>query len=175
MYYTITETILPAWPVNFNLNLGFFDTSIRGLRNLVNLALESPHAVPPHLLFVSSIGVLRRTFFSLYQVFAPCCLSRYVDTKRDERIPEEFVDADVAVGTGYSESKWVGEQILAIASRDTPLSTVSFRVGQIAGSDNGAWNVHEWVPSLIKSSIHLGCVPMFSAVRRRYLSFYTYY
>ena len=75
----------------------------------------------------------------------------------------------MAVGTGYSESKWVGEQLLAVASRETPLSTISLRAGQIAGSDNGAWNVHEWVPSLIKSSIHLGCVPMFAAVSEVYL------
>ena len=60
MYYIITETILPAWPVNFNLNLGFFDTSIRGLRNLVDFALKSPNPTPPRFLFISSIGVLRR-------------------------------------------------------------------------------------------------------------------
>ena len=79
----------------------------------------------------------------------------------------------MAAGTGYSESKWVGEQLLAIASRETPLSTISLRVGQIAGSDNGAWNVHEWVPSLIKSSIHLVCVPMFAVVSEICLWFYT--
>ncbi|KAI0085552.1 hypothetical protein BDY19DRAFT_1020953 [Irpex rosettiformis] len=141
---SVTHIIHNAWPVNFNVNLGFFDPSIQGLRNLVDLALKSPQATPPRLIFVSSIGVLR-----------------HID--HAQPIKEELVNADVAVGTGYSESKWVCEQLLAVASRDTPLPSVSVRVGQIAGGDNGAWNVHEWVPSLIKSSIYLGCIPLISA------------
>lgn len=70
----------------------------------------------------------------------------------------------MAVGTGYSESKWVCEQLLALASQKTALPSISVRAGQIAGSGNGAWNVHEWVPSLIKSSIHLGCLPALPSV-----------
>ncbi|KAI0759162.1 hypothetical protein BC629DRAFT_1584384 [Irpex lacteus] len=122
---SVTHIIHNAWPVNFNLNLDFFEPNIRGVRNLIDLALRSPHATPPRLLFISSIGVLRR-----------------VDHSRP--IKEKFVDASVAVGTGYSESKWICEQLLALASQKTALPSISVRAGQIAGSENGAWNVHEW-------------------------------
>lgn len=80
-------------------------------------------------------------------------------------IKEQFVDASVAVGTGYSESKWVAEEILASTTCQTRLPTISIRLGQVAGSGSGAWNVQEWVPSLIKSSLSLGRIPMLSEVR----------
>ena len=96
-----------------------------------------------------------------------CCLHHGLTTDADHSVPikEELVSADIAVGTGYSESKWVSEQLLALVSRETPLRTISLRCGQIAGSRNGAWNVQEWVHSLIKSSIHLGCLPLLPEVR----------
>ena len=132
---------------------------------MIDFALTSPRAEPPRLMFMSSISVLRREYLILNQAYR--CANHHhgaPDTDRTRPIKEEFVDASVAAWTGYSESKWVCEQLLALASRTTPLASVSLRVGQIAGSDNGAWNVHEWLPSLIKSSIYLGCVPMISAV-----------
>ena len=57
------EVSCSAWPVNFNYNLSFFESSVHGLRNLVNFALTSPQFAPPHLLFISSVGILRRTRF----------------------------------------------------------------------------------------------------------------
>ncbi|KAI0691830.1 hypothetical protein BC835DRAFT_1278821 [Cytidiella melzeri] len=140
---SVTHIIHNAWPVNFNVNLSFFEPSIQGLRNLVDLALSSPHGTPPRIIFISSEGILRHLDHST-------------------PILEQFVGADVAVGTGYSESKWISEQLLEIASRKTPLPSITLRVGQIAGSENGAWNAQEWMPSMIKSSIHLGCIPMLS-------------
>jgi nucleoside-diphosphate-sugar epimerase len=50
----------PAWRVDFNLALRSFDLQVKGLRNLIDLALASPHANPPRLLFTSSVAVLRR-------------------------------------------------------------------------------------------------------------------
>jgi hypothetical protein len=47
-----------AWPVDFTLPLSAFEPAIRGLRRLVDFALESPKSSPPRLLFASSIGVL---------------------------------------------------------------------------------------------------------------------
>lgn len=51
-----------AWPVDFNLTLKSFEKSLFGVRSLVNFALSSPFENPPQILFVSSIGVFRRTF-----------------------------------------------------------------------------------------------------------------
>ncbi len=66
---------------------------------------------------------------------------------------------EVAAGMGYSESKWVAEKILEIASRNTTLRPITVRVGQLSGGLNGAWNVKEWLPSMIRSSVSLGCLP----------------
>lgn len=68
-------------------------------------------------------------------------------------------DPSVAVQSGYPESKWIAEHILAQASLNTPLRTVVIRVGQMSGGMNGAWNTIQWVPSIVKSGLALGCLP----------------
>ena len=77
---------------------------------------------------------------------------------------------DSAIGNGYGESKWVSEQILLRASHQTPLSTTVIRCGQMTGGLSGAWNDHEWFPSLVKSSIALGKLPDMDGVCRLFLS-----
>ncbi|KAF8200271.1 hypothetical protein BJ912DRAFT_921743 [Pholiota molesta] len=67
--------------------------------------------------------------------------------------------AKVAIGTGYTESKWVSEQILAAASAETTLRTVIVRVGQIAGGPTGFWNTKEWFPALVQSAKSVSCLP----------------
>ncbi|KIP01948.1 hypothetical protein PHLGIDRAFT_319891 [Phlebiopsis gigantea 11061_1 CR5-6] len=137
---SVTHIIHNAWPVNFNLSLRSFEPSVRGVRHLIDLALGSPHPVPPQIVFVSSIGVFR-------------------DIDVSKPVVERPLDAKVAAGSGYSESKWVSESILSIATKEAGVPTVSTRVGQMTGAVSGAWNAQEWFPSLLKSSIHLGCVP----------------
>jgi len=45
----------------------------------------------------------------------------------------------------------------------TALRPIVVRVGQLSGvSTNGFWNPKEWVPSLFKSSVHIGCLPDFN-------------
>ena len=40
------------------------------------------------------------------------------------------------------------------------LQATSFRIGQISGGlPNGAWAVSDWVPILVKSSIHMNAIP----------------
>ncbi|KAJ3532133.1 hypothetical protein NM688_g7469 [Phlebia brevispora] len=56
---SLTHIIHNAWPVNFNLSLDTFEPSVRAVRQLVDLALSSPHRKPPTLVFISSIGVFR--------------------------------------------------------------------------------------------------------------------
>ena len=75
-------------------------------------------------------------------------------------LPEDYIDdPSIAVQTGYPESKWVAEQLLQEASNQTSLRTVVIRVGQMAGGINGAWNTIQWVPSIVKSGLSLGCLP----------------
>lgn len=83
-----------------------------------------------------------------------------------ESMKEVPVDASVAVGSGYGESKWVTERLLEVVASETRLHTVSVRMGQLSGSLNGAWNAADWLPSLIKSSIYLKCMPTMDKVRR---------
>lgn len=82
--------------------------------------------------------------------------------------PEEYLaEPDSALGLGYSESKWVSEHILRTASsQQTALSTTVMRCGQMTGGPSGAWNTHEWFPSLLKSSIKMGKIPAIEGVRR---------
>ncbi|EKM51191.1 uncharacterized protein PHACADRAFT_263199 [Phanerochaete carnosa HHB-10118-sp] len=138
---SVTRVIHNAWPVNFNLSLRSFEPSVRGVRNLIDLALSSPYPVPPQIVFVSSIGVFR-------------------DIDVSKPVLERTLEARVAAGSGYSESKWVSEAILSTAARERGLPTVSVRVGQMTGSLSGAWNTQEWFPSLVKSSVYLGCIPI---------------
>ena len=83
---------------------------------------------------------------------------------------KKFADEDYllnpgpAVGIGYGESKWVSEMILRHASQNTSLSTTVVRCGQMTGGISGAWNEHEWFPSLVKSSVALGKLPTIDSV-----------
>ena len=81
-------------------------------------------------------------------------------------VPEAPVDATIAVGTGYNEAKWIVEKLLESASSQTTLRTASIRLGQITGTSAGAWKETEWLPSMIKSSVYLGCLPTFDQVSR---------
>ncbi|TFY63805.1 hypothetical protein EVG20_g6168 [Dentipellis fragilis] len=137
---SVTHIIHNAWRVDFKLSLRSFESNIRGLRNLVDLALSSPFHSASRVLFTSSIGIFH-------------------DTQAKGAIPETPIDAKIAVGFGYAESKWVGEKILETAAAKTALRPVDIRVGQMAGGLNGNWTIAEWLPSLIRSSVHLGALP----------------
>ena len=63
-YTSLTESII-AWKINLNLSLVSFDDSIRGVRALVDFAITSPLARPPHFVFVSSISVFISMFIIL--------------------------------------------------------------------------------------------------------------
>ncbi|KAH8116797.1 hypothetical protein DFH11DRAFT_1687657 [Phellopilus nigrolimitatus] len=138
---SVTHIIHNAYPVNFNMSLTSFEPSIAGLRRLIDLALSSPLQSPPRILFTSSIGVL-------------------MQHPSNDPVKEEPVEAAVAVGTGYSESKWVCEQLLSIAASKTPLKPVTVRIGQLSGTtNNGCWNSSQWLPAVFKSGSSLGCLP----------------
>ncbi|KAF7352571.1 Acetyl-CoA synthetase-like protein [Mycena venus] len=133
MQETVTHVIHAAWPVDFNLTLRSFEDSVNGLRNLVDFSLGSPFKEPPTLIYTSSIGIFQ-------------------NVTEGTILAEKAIEAKVAAGSGYTESKWVAEQILAKAEECTPLKSVTVRVGQLCGGLNGAWNINEWFPALVQAS-----------------------
>ncbi|KAJ6448491.1 hypothetical protein C8R45DRAFT_1046138 [Mycena sanguinolenta] len=134
---TVTIIIHNAWNLDFNKALSSFEPHVKGTRNLIDLARQLKHQV--RFLFTSSVG----SAFGWDQKLGP--------------FPEELqLDANVAVGGGYGEAKYVCERILASSGLDA----TSFRIGQITGSKNsGAWATSDWVPTIVKSSITLGNFP----------------
>ncbi|KAF9811531.1 hypothetical protein IEO21_06535 [Rhodonia placenta] len=135
---SVTHVIHNAWRVDFNLALASFEPQIGATMRLLNLVPRARFS------FVSSMSAAQS----------------WDTTERGLYVPEEPLhDPSIAVGTGYGMSKFVVEEVLANA-RKLGYSTTSLRVGQICGSRrNGSWNTSEWVPSLVKSSISLGCLP----------------
>jgi len=79
-------------------------------------------------------------------------------------VPEVAAEVEMALGTGYGESKWICEEILAISRAETGLQPVIVRVGQVSGGVNGYWKPSEWIPSIIQSVTLTGCLPSLDQV-----------
>ena len=75
-----------------------------------------------------------------------------------------LVDPASAFGIGYSESKWVTENVLQTVSEKTDLHTVVVRLGQVTSDKLGYWNEKEWFPSLVKTALHQRCLPQLEGV-----------
>ncbi|THH32751.1 hypothetical protein EUX98_g1456 [Antrodiella citrinella] len=139
---SVTHIIHNAYLVNFNVPLAGFDPNVKTLWHLCNLALASALPTPPRVMFVSTADVWSKK---------PVLTGP---------VPEIMTDARWATRGGYGESKWVCENILNEFAQNTPLCPIFMRVGQISGGQNGAWNSHDWVPAIIRSSVNcLGCLP----------------
>ncbi|QRW09278.1 AMP binding enzyme [Ceratobasidium sp. AG-Ba] len=136
---TATAIIHNAWQVNFNLTLQSFEPSIVGAKNLIDLAFDSVHR--PRFIFTSSISVAGVE-------------------KIGGRLPEEYISLDQATNRiGYGESKLVAEKMLESA-RSAGLETCIVRFGQLTGDkSSGSWSSTDWVPSVIASSLSVGCLP----------------
>ncbi|KAJ6526458.1 hypothetical protein B0H19DRAFT_970583 [Mycena capillaripes] len=146
----LTHIVHCAWPVNFSLMLPSFQTHIRGVRNLIDLALSSTHTSPAHLTFLSSIAVV-----ALWDGPRPA--------------PEVSLDTPATcLNLGYAHAKYASEKILerAVAARPGFKAAI-IRSGQISGAEGtGAWPRTEHIPMLIKSCVDFGLVPDgFPAVR----------
>ncbi|KAI0677488.1 acetyl-CoA synthetase-like protein [Trametes maxima] len=137
---SVTHIMHNAWRVDFNLSLASFKPDIAAVRNLVELSLSSPYAVPPRIQFVSSIAL-----FGNCTLLAP--------------VPEVPMEASSALGSGYGESKWLAERILATVSERAGVPTVVVRLGQVCGNRQGHWNEKEWFPALVKSASFTRCLP----------------
>ncbi|KAI0731474.1 ketoacyl-synt-domain-containing protein [Fomitopsis betulina] len=138
---TVTHVIHLAWPIDFGTPLANFESAIAGLRKLLDFSTASRAQSRLRLLFASTAGIFRR------------------HVSKDP-IAEEFLDnPSVSVGSGYSESKWVAEQLLKRAAERNVCDPSIVRLGQLSGGANGAWRTTEWIPSMISTSLALGCVP----------------
>lgn len=132
-----------AWPVNFNLGLQAFRPHLAGLINLFALsAASAPRAM--RIVFISSIGAIA---------------GRLVDSGA---VPEAVLGPlDSPAANGYSRSKFISEHLCSTASKHLGIPVTIARVGQVGGAAHypGLWNPSEWFPSLVISSLHLGCLP----------------
>ncbi|KAJ3539483.1 hypothetical protein NM688_g6353 [Phlebia brevispora] len=141
---SVTHIIHNAWKVDFNQSAKSYEKQLSGLRNLVDMALSSPHLRSPRLLFTSSVGVFRNPEAAGY--------SGPVSEK-------PIHGPEVALGMGYAEAKWAAERILEEVRKTTGLSTVVVRIGQLCGAQNGYWNEREWFPTVVQSAQYLRCLP----------------
>ncbi|KAF8749968.1 Male sterility protein [Rhizoctonia solani] len=125
-----TVIIHNAWQVNFNLSLQSFEPSIRGARNLLDLAFHStaPSGLP-RFAFASSISV-----------------AGFAGPGR--QLSEVSVTpAMAATSIGYGQSKLVTEKLLESA-RNSGLQTCTVRLGQLTGdARSGAWTTTDWTVS----------------------------
>jgi thioester reductase-like protein len=84
----------------------------------------------------------------------------------DIALEQHLSDPQPAIGLGYTESKWVAEEILETAAVQNKalFNPLIIRLGQLSGAANGAWNSSEWFPVLLRSSQLLGRLPIISGV-----------
>lgn len=140
------------WQVDFNLNLESFEPHIAGVRDLIVLSNQSPKSPP--ILFTSSISTL----------------DNWAVKHPKEKVPESaFHDFSVPAAMGYGESKYIAEQLLEKAGKDSGVSAAICRVGQLAGPvvKDGVWSKQEWLPSVsltcVVSKISLDGTPKTAA------------
>ncbi|VUC24989.1 unnamed protein product [Clonostachys rosea] len=144
-----TTFIHTAWTVNFNLRLPSFEDQVSGTQQLVQSAIKSN----ARFVFISSVAAVS------------CAASEAIR----EDISEDPSDASPM---GYSESKWVAEQVCAAAyktvtaTESAPESETSswmsiIRVGQLCGNQSGIWNKSEAYPLMLSTESLVGCLPRF--------------
>ncbi len=142
-----TSIIHIAWTVNFRLRLrSFVKDNIAGVQNLLQLATRIPRLQPPRFTYCSSTAAIIHA--------APDAFG-YLPEKLDS-------NPSSASSLGYSQSKWVAEQVCLRAHHGTNLrGRISIvRVGQLAGdSVSGIWNTKEAWPMMLSTAKLIQCLP----------------
>ncbi|KAL0580014.1 hypothetical protein V5O48_002017 [Marasmius crinis-equi] len=135
---SVTHIIHNAWPTALNPPLSYYKPSMEGLRNLLDFSMSSGAVFT----FISS-GIV------------------FNNADMGDKFLEQPIPAHYALGYGYSESKWVGEQIV-LNARANGLPTQNIRVGHLCGfKTNGSWSKWEWPTAMINSAKWLRCIPTF--------------
>ncbi|KAI0321919.1 hypothetical protein OF83DRAFT_1080638 [Amylostereum chailletii] len=140
----LTHIVHNAWLLNFNLFLPSFEPHVAGTRSIIDLALSSTYASPPHLSFISSIGVAGQWPFA------------------DRLVPEAPLDsAEFCLPQGYAHAKYVAEQIMQSAVEQRPeLRATVIRSGQLSGTTTtGSWAKTEYIPRMMKGASKMGIIP----------------
>jgi len=141
-----THILHNAWPVDFNRKVASFTSSIRGTKNLINLAYKTIHHC---------------TFFFVSSMSTAANWGRYSGLL--DRVPEIPLGDWRLARMGYGQSKLIVEKMLEDVSQVEGMNVIICRVGQVAGpvlnKSFGMWNKQEWLPSLIASSIEMGFIP----------------
>ncbi|KAL4739539.1 acetyl-CoA synthetase-like protein [Aspergillus similis] len=138
---TVDRIIHNAWPVDFNQSIASFEPHLRGVRHLIDFAAAAAKRIP--ITFVSSVSTVEQW-------------------PESSLIPEQSLsDFTYASQMGYGQSKLAASLILDAAATVSSVPRNIVRVGQIAGprAEQGQWNPHEWLPTLIRSSLFLGLLP----------------
>lgn len=147
---TVTTIIHNAWPVNFNLSFQSFEAqAIRPTHHLISLAMRSNLLPKPTFTFVSSISTV---------------LNAPGPEVLEKPYPWESVGA-----MGYGQSKWVAEEILAVAAAAAAplglgLNARVARLGQVVGDTRvGRWKASEAYPAVVQSALTVGALPLIEA------------
>ncbi|KAI1275904.1 hypothetical protein F5Y07DRAFT_399961 [Xylaria sp. FL0933] len=139
----VDRIFLVAWPVNFNLPFESFEPHIRGVRNVANFASTASKRV--EVIFISTIDTCSGW------------------NAAEGPVPETRIEDLSLPSTGYGRSKLVASLVLEDAAKAGDFRVTVIRVGQIAGSESeahvGVWSRHEWIPSIVASSLYLGALP----------------
>lgn len=141
---TVTHILHNAWEVNFNLSVQSFQyPHIHGVRQVIDFSSQSKYGA--FIFFISTISTAMN-----------------YPASHTGPMPESIINEfSLPQAMGYAESKYVAERMLDEAARVSGVSSAVCRVGQVAGptKGRGVWRTGEWFPSLIKSGVHLGCLP----------------
>lgn len=152
----VTHIIHSAWPMDFKMMLPSFKGQFETLRNLLDLAVDASKVSDkrPRLLFVSSVATV----------------GHYKSVYGQSQIPEvPMVDEKCTNAFGYGEAKLVCERMVENArfTHGSRIDVSFVRLGQITGSrKTGHWNPNEHIPAIIKSSQHIGALPMVNGVSK---------
>ncbi|EIM88944.1 acetyl-CoA synthetase-like protein [Stereum hirsutum FP-91666 SS1] len=145
-----THIVHIAWLLNFKLILSSFKPHLLGLLHLINFALSSPLATPPHFTFLSSISAVGR-YHTLHTT-----------PEASSAVPERPIhDPHVSLPQGYAQAKYCAERIIEKVAEQRPeLKACVVRSGQISGTEKtGWWARSEYMPTLMRLSVKLGMVP----------------
>ena len=151
LQHSIDIVLHLAWSVNFLLSLGSFSPHFAGIQNLLDLCQSSQKAMPPKLVFCSSVASVSALHSG--------------DPSSHSSVPEAIItDTAVSGPTGYALSKLTAELVLARAATRNPLlqgRITIIRVGQLsADTKRGAWNKSEAYPQILASAKYTeGVIP----------------
>ena len=149
---SVTHLIHNAWPMSVKRPLAGFESQFQVMRNLINFSCDVVSRRPEGFKFsfemVSSIGVVGHHGLG--------------NGEEKTIVPEERVDIDSVMPSGYGDAKLGCEKMLdeTLHKHADRFRTMTVRLGQVAGSKtSGYWNPMEHFGRLIKSSQTVNALP----------------